>query len=29
VQTLDGRPFDAAQLAGKPVLVKFFADDCG
>jgi cytochrome c biogenesis protein CcmG, thiol:disulfide interchange protein DsbE len=27
-QTLDGRPFDAAQLAGKPVFVKFFADYC-
>ncbi len=26
--TLDGRPFDAAELAGKPVLVKFFADYC-
>jgi thiol-disulfide isomerase/thioredoxin len=26
--TLDGQPFDAAQLAGKPVLVKFFADYC-
>ena len=27
-QTLDGRPVDAAGLAGKPVLVKFFADYC-
>lgn len=27
-QTLMGEPFDAAQLAGKPVLVKFFADYC-
>ena len=27
-ETLDGQPFDAAQLAGKPVLVKFFADYC-
>jgi len=27
-QTLDGHPFDAAQLAGMPVLVKFFADYC-
>ncbi len=27
-QTLDGRPFDSAELAGKPVLVKFFADYC-
>lgn len=26
--TLDGQPFDSAQLAGKPVLVKFFADYC-
>lgn len=26
--TLDGRPFDAALLEGKPVLVKFFADYC-
>ena len=26
--TLDGQAFDAAQLAGKPVLVKFFADYC-
>ena len=25
---LDGRPFDPAQVAGKPVLVKFFADYC-
>ena len=27
-QTLDGKPFDAAQLQGKAVLVKFFADYC-
>jgi|HubBroStandDraft_6_1064221.scaffolds.fasta_scaffold60843_1 thiol-disulfide isomerase/thioredoxin len=27
-QTLDGRPFDSAELAGRPVLVKFFADYC-
>jgi cytochrome c biogenesis protein CcmG, thiol:disulfide interchange protein DsbE len=27
-ETLDGHPFDAAQLAGKPVLVKFFAAYC-
>jgi thiol-disulfide isomerase/thioredoxin len=27
-QTLDGQPLDAAQLQGKPVLVKFFADYC-
>jgi len=27
-QTLDGQPFDARTLAGKPVLVKFFADYC-
>jgi thiol-disulfide isomerase/thioredoxin len=27
-QTLDGQPFDAARLTGKPVLVKFFADYC-
>jgi cytochrome c biogenesis protein CcmG/thiol:disulfide interchange protein DsbE len=27
-QTLDGQPLDATQLAGKPVLVKFFADYC-
>jgi thiol-disulfide isomerase/thioredoxin len=26
--TLDGRPFEPSQLAGKPVLVKFFADYC-
>jgi thiol-disulfide isomerase/thioredoxin len=26
--TLDGQPLDSAQLAGKPVLVKFFADYC-
>jgi thiol-disulfide isomerase/thioredoxin len=26
--TLDGQPFDSAQLAGRPVLVKFFADYC-
>jgi thiol-disulfide isomerase/thioredoxin len=26
--TLDGQPFEAARLAGKPVLVKFFADYC-
>ena len=26
--TLDGQAFDSAQLAGKPVLVKFFADYC-
>jgi thiol-disulfide isomerase/thioredoxin len=26
--TLDGQPFDSAQLAGKPVLVKFFAEYC-
>lgn len=26
--TLDGQPFDSTQLAGKPVLVKFFADYC-
>jgi thiol-disulfide isomerase/thioredoxin len=26
--TLDGHPLDAAELAGKPVLVKFFADYC-
>lgn len=26
--TLDGQPLDEAQLAGKPVLVKFFADYC-
>jgi len=26
--TLDGAPFDAAQIAGKPVLIKFFADYC-
>jgi cytochrome c biogenesis protein CcmG, thiol:disulfide interchange protein DsbE len=25
---LDGKPFDADALAGKPVLVKFFADYC-
>jgi cytochrome c biogenesis protein CcmG, thiol:disulfide interchange protein DsbE len=27
-QTLDGQPFDSGQLAGKPVLIKFFADYC-
>lgn len=27
-QSLDGQPVDAAALAGKPVLVKFFADYC-
>lgn len=27
-QTLDGHPLDSDQLAGKPVLVKFFADYC-
>jgi len=27
-QTLDGQAFDASQLQGKPVLVKFFADYC-
>jgi thiol-disulfide isomerase/thioredoxin len=27
--TLDGQAFDPAQLTGKPVLVKFFADYCG
>jgi thiol-disulfide isomerase/thioredoxin len=27
-RTLDGQPFDPARLAGKPVLVKFFADYC-
>jgi thiol-disulfide isomerase/thioredoxin len=27
-QTLDGRAFDSGQLAGRPVLVKFFADYC-
>jgi thiol-disulfide isomerase/thioredoxin len=27
-QSLDGRPVEAEQLAGKPVLVKFFADYC-
>ena len=27
-QTLDGQPFDGAQLQGKAVLVKFFADYC-
>lgn len=27
-RTLDGQPFDAAQLAGRPVVVKFFADYC-
>ncbi len=27
-QTLDGQLFDPARLAGKPVLVKFFADYC-
>jgi thiol-disulfide isomerase/thioredoxin len=27
-QTLDGQPFDSAQLAGSPVLVKFFAQYC-
>ncbi|HEY8040004.1 MAG TPA: TlpA disulfide reductase family protein [Polyangiaceae bacterium] len=27
-QTLGGVPFDGRQLAGKPVLVKFFADYC-
>lgn len=26
--TLDGQPVDAAQFAGKPVLVKFFAQYC-
>jgi thiol-disulfide isomerase/thioredoxin len=26
--TLDGQPFDGSQLAGRPVLVKFFADYC-
>jgi cytochrome c biogenesis protein CcmG/thiol:disulfide interchange protein DsbE len=26
--TLDGQPFDSDQLAGKPVLIKFFADYC-
>jgi cytochrome c biogenesis protein CcmG/thiol:disulfide interchange protein DsbE len=26
--TLDGQPLDSEQLAGKPVLVKFFADYC-
>lgn len=26
--TLDGRPFDSAQLSGKPVLIKFFAEYC-
>lgn len=26
--TLEGQPFDSTQLAGKPVLVKFFADFC-
>ncbi len=26
--TLDGQPLEAEQLAGKPVLVKFFADYC-
>ncbi len=27
-RTLDGQPFDAARLAGKPAVVKFFADYC-
>ena len=27
-ETLDGQPFDSAQLAGSPVLVKFFAQYC-
>jgi cytochrome c biogenesis protein CcmG/thiol:disulfide interchange protein DsbE len=27
-ETLDGRPFETRQLAGQPVLVKFFADYC-
>jgi cytochrome c biogenesis protein CcmG/thiol:disulfide interchange protein DsbE len=27
-ETLDGKPLDSAELAGKPVLVKFFADYC-
>jgi thiol-disulfide isomerase/thioredoxin len=27
-QTLSGEPFDASQLTGRPVLVKFFADYC-
>jgi thiol-disulfide isomerase/thioredoxin len=27
-QTLDGQPVEAAQIAGKPVLVKFFAQYC-
>ncbi len=27
-QTLDGKPLDEGALAGKPVLVKFFADYC-
>ena len=27
-ETIEGQPFDAAQLAGKPVLVKFFASYC-
>ncbi len=26
--SLDGRPVEAEQLAGKPILVKFFADYC-
>jgi thiol-disulfide isomerase/thioredoxin len=26
--TLDGQPFDADQLAGRPVVVKFFAEYC-
>jgi thiol-disulfide isomerase/thioredoxin len=27
-ETLDGQPLDSAQLGGRPVLVKFFADYC-
>jgi thiol-disulfide isomerase/thioredoxin len=27
-QTLDGKPFDSGQLAGRPVLIKFFAEFC-
>lgn len=27
-QTLDGRPFNTAELVGKPILVKFFATYC-
>jgi thiol-disulfide isomerase/thioredoxin len=27
-RTVEGKPFDASQLASRPVLVKFFADYC-